>query len=60
METVLFRQVKVIDGSGAAPFTGDVLVCGSRIADVGERLEAPEGARVVDVPGSTIMPGLIE
>jgi len=60
MQSVLFRQVKVIDGSGAPPFAADVLIRGSRIQEVGAGLQAPVGARVIDAPGSTLMPGLIE
>jgi len=60
MDTVLFRQIKVIDGSGAPAFASEVLVRGNRIAEVGPHLQPPEGAVVVNAPGSTLMPGLIE
>lgn len=60
METVLFRQVNVIDGSGAPPFLSDVLIRGSRIEAVGHHLQSPEGAIVINAEGSTLMPGLIE
>jgi imidazolonepropionase-like amidohydrolase len=60
METVLFRQVNVIDGSGAPPFLSDVLIRGPRIEAVGHHLQSPEGAIVINAEGSTLMPGLIE
>jgi imidazolonepropionase-like amidohydrolase len=56
---LLFRNARVLDGSGKAPFTGDVLVEGRRIARVGN-VPPPPGARVVDCGGRTLMPGLIE
>ena len=34
MSTLHFRNATILDGTGAAPFTGDVLVDGNRIADV--------------------------
>ena len=37
-----------------------VLVEGDRIAAVGPNLAAPAGARVIDLPGTTLMPGMIE
>ena len=34
MADVLFTNVRIFDGGGEAPFTGDVLVQGNRIARV--------------------------
>ena len=34
MADVLFTNVRIFDGGGDAPFTGDVLVQGNRIARV--------------------------
>jgi imidazolonepropionase-like amidohydrolase len=62
MTNVLFRNVRVIDGSGAAPFAGEVRVEGNRIREIardGRRLEAG-AAQAVDGGGATLMPGLIE
>ena len=56
---VLFRNARILDGNGRAPFTGDVLVEGNRITRVG-KVVAPPGARAVDCGGRTLMPGLIE
>ncbi|GAB4393902.1 MAG: amidohydrolase family protein [Kiloniellaceae bacterium] len=58
----LFTNVQVIDGSGAAPFAGQVLVEGNRIKAVardGESLPQ-EGTAVIDGTGQTLMPGLVE
>ena len=51
---------RLIDGTGADPIeNATVIVEGSSIRAVGKRLEIPRGARVLDVPGKTVMPGLI-
>src|SRR6476620_9550262 len=62
MNTVLFRNATVLDGSGAAPFRGDVRVVGNRIAAVTRDARPPaiDDARIVDCAGATLMPGLIE
>ena len=61
MGTMLIKNVKIIDGSGTPPFSGEVLIRGNRIAEVkaGSGIEAAE-ANVVDGGGQTLMPGLIE
>lgn len=61
MGTMLIKNVKIIDGSGAPPFSGEVLIRGNRIAAVkaGGGIEAGE-ASMVDGGGQTLMPGLIE
>jgi len=59
---ILFTNVQVFEGSGRAPFPGEVLVKGNRIDAVGEpgaRLER-QRAEVVDCGGATLMPGLVE
>ena len=62
-ERVLLRPARVFDGVEAAPREGwVVLVEGERIAAVGPAAQVgtPAGARVVDLPGTTLMPGMIE
>ncbi len=60
-DTVLLRPARVFDGVNPAPHEGwSVLVEGDRIAAAGPNLTAPAGVRVVDLPGATLVPGLIE
>ena len=56
----LLRPAAVFDGVDPAAHPGwQVLVVGDRIAAVGPNLAAPAGATIVDLPGDTLMPGLI-
>ncbi|MBE4751684.1 amidohydrolase family protein [Corallococcus sp. ZKHCc1 1396] len=59
----LLRPARVFDGTTARPHTGwVVLVTGERIAAAGpaQGVKAPEGTEVIDLPGATLLPGLIE
>ena len=61
MDRTLIVNAMILDGSGAAPFSGDVLVEGRRIAAVKMGGGLPRGgARVIDGAGATLMPGLVE
>jgi hypothetical protein len=53
-------NARIIDGSGNAPFEGTVVIKGDRIAEVGRSVKPPEGARVIDGQGGTVMPGLVD
>src|SRR4051794_40628289 len=55
---VVLRGGTVYDGSGGAPFTGDVGIRGDRIAYVGPHL-AGLGAREVDARGLAVAPGFV-
>lgn len=58
---VLLRPARVFDGVDPRPHENwQVLVRGERIEAVGPNLAAPAGARVIDLPGTTLMPGMIE
>ena len=62
MNPILFSNVRIIDGSGAAPFVGEVLVQGNRISRIGRvaRSLPVAGATVIDAAGATLMPGMVE
>jgi imidazolonepropionase-like amidohydrolase len=62
MANVLFTNVRVFDGTGAQPFTGEVMVQGNRISRVakGVRAFASQGMNVIDGAGAFLMPGMVE
>jgi imidazolonepropionase-like amidohydrolase len=58
---VLLRPAQVFDGTDPAPHPGwQVLVEGEKIAAVGPNLAVPAGTQTIDLPGQTLIPGLIE
>ena len=60
-ESLLLRPERVFDGVDPVAHAGwEVLVTGDRIVAVGPKLAAPAGARVIELPGQTLMPGMIE
>ena len=56
---ILLRGARLFDGDQVHA-GWEVLVEGDRIAAVGPHLATPAGTRVIDLPGDTIMPGMIE
>ena len=59
----LIRPERVFDAATGQVLSGwAVLVAGERIQSVGpvEDVPAPRGTRVVDLPGATLLPGLID
>jgi imidazolonepropionase-like amidohydrolase len=60
--STVFINVRIFDGSGSAPFAGEVRVDGERIAAVARGAErvARTDARVIDGAGGVLMPGLTE
>jgi imidazolonepropionase-like amidohydrolase len=60
-EPILLKPAQVFDGVDPHPHAGwSVLVDGDKIAAVGPNLAAPAGAKVIDLPGTTLIPGMIE
>src|SRR5262249_22348385 len=60
---VLLKPARVFDGVTLTAHDGwVVLVRGERIAAAGpaDQVKVPDGARVIDLPGATLLPGLIE
>ncbi len=61
MTPLLFTNARVFDGENAECAEGmSVLVADGRIAEVSARPIAASGARVIDVAGRTLMPGMID
>lgn len=57
----LLRPAQVFDGTDPAPHPGwQVLVEDGKIAGVGPNLTVPTGTQTIDLPGQTLIPGLIE
>ena len=60
---LLIEHATIWDGSGKAPFPGQVLIEGERIAAVapeGQAVSAADGAERLDAKGKFLMPGLVE
>jgi imidazolonepropionase-like amidohydrolase len=64
---VLFTNVRILDGTGEYPYTGEVLVQGNRIKQIGKgssRFSSSGsvggGQTVIDGMGATLMPGMID
>jgi len=56
--TLVFRNGLIYDGSGGAPFRGDVAIRGTHIVEVGPNLPG-HGAREIDANGRVLAPGFI-
>lgn len=63
MDTFALCNANIIDCTGRDPiFGGTLVVSGGRIQDVGaaDRVSVPRDARMVDMGGRTVMPGLMD
>ena len=66
MADTLFTNVRILDGTGAMPYSGSVLVQGNRIRQIGRSTapslsgSTPGSATVIDAAGATLMPGMCE
>jgi N-acyl-D-aspartate/D-glutamate deacylase len=58
MHDLLIKSGRIVDGTGSAPFIGDVAISGDRIAPVGH-LDGP-ARRTIDAAGLTITPGFVD
>ena len=56
----LLKSAHVVDPQVGLDDVRDVLIDGDKIAAVGEGLEAPEGAEVIDAAGKYLVPGLVD
>jgi N-acyl-D-amino-acid deacylase len=58
MHNIVIRGGTIIDGTGNAPFSGDVAITGGRIAGVGGK-QGP-GKREIDAAGLLVTPGWVD
>lgn len=58
-QSTLLRPAAVFDGQEIHP-AWQVLVTGDKIVATGSDVVAPADARIIDLPGQTLLPGLIE
>ncbi|GGR02304.1 dihydropyrimidinase [Deinococcus ruber] len=56
--TILIQNGEIV--SDGQRYRADLLIEGEKIAQIGENLTAPEGARVIDASGKYIFPGFID
>src|SRR4051794_4392257 len=59
-ETLLLRNANIHPVTSATITGGSVLIENGKIADVGQKLVAPKGARVIDLKGLDVYPGMID
>ncbi len=63
-QAILLSNGRIIDGTGAQPFAGSVLIEDSQITAVGDQADAKAqhigSLRRLDASGMTVMPGLID
>jgi imidazolonepropionase-like amidohydrolase len=59
---VVFSHVRIFDGTGAAPFAGELRIEGNRIVAVARHPDTVSraDARVIDGRGRLLMPGMVE
>ncbi len=60
MGRTIIRNASIFDATGAAPFAGDVVIEGNRIALVGPGALPQPDDRVIDAAGRFLMPGMVE
>jgi imidazolonepropionase-like amidohydrolase len=58
--TVIRAARLIVTSSGAVTTPAVVVIRGDRIASVGTNSAIPEGARVINLAGATLLPGLID
>jgi N-acyl-D-aspartate/D-glutamate deacylase len=58
MYDLVIRGGTIVDGSGGAPFSGDVAIDGDRIVQVGE--VSGQGRREIDAAGLIVTPGWVD
>ena len=58
MRDLIIRGGTIVDGTGAAPFEGDVAIDGGRIVEVGDI--GGQARREIDARGQIVTPGFVD
>jgi imidazolonepropionase-like amidohydrolase len=58
--TTVIQTSKLIDGKGATISNADITIVNGLITRVGPAGAVPNGARIIDLRGKTVLPGLID
>lgn len=56
---VIVRGATIYDGTGQAPYVGDVAICGDRITELGD-LSSYTAEKEIEAKGSSLAPGFID
>lgn len=59
MYDIIIKGGRIVDGSGAPAFTGDVAIQNGVVAEVASSIDAP-ATRVVDATGMLVTPGFVD
>src|SRR3954466_9875753 len=58
---VIIKAARLIDGRGGEPVSPAMIrVEGGKIAEAGQSVQTPAGARIIDLGSATLLPGLID
>lgn len=60
METMILKHGMIYDGTGNAPFQGDILISGDKIKEVGKNFRQETGSKILDLEGLAVSPGFID
>ncbi|MGH8517157.1 MAG: N-acyl-D-amino-acid deacylase family protein [Panacagrimonas sp.] len=57
---VLIRSGQIVDGTGAAPFFGDIAIKNGRIVKIAPRIDEGSATQVIDATGKAVTPGFVD
>jgi len=58
-DAVLIKSGTIVPVKGGSPMVGDLLIENGKIARLGQNIQAPTGAVVIDASGKFVYPGLV-
>ena len=59
-DVTAYKAAKILTGKGAPIDNGVILVENGKISEIGSGIKIPTDAKVVDLGGATVMPGLVD